>query len=294
MHGDGYHASLTPVQLLAQNPVPATAVPRLRIDAPTLAAPRRFSLGGSGNRPPGWRSALSYKRSVYADDYNNGATIVPTAGKMVPATPEWMNKFVASANLGGFELQVIGDYVGKRCATYTNDLSVPSYLLTSLSVSGKLPLLDGAWLKNARWRLNVSNLTNKQEPLNVVVGASGTYMAAYADVVAPPTRGVIPLSKDERLGAPTALVDDDHNAGLLVHTWTFRPENRYLAANFRDGAGENSRNAAGSVAEMKRYIAAGLDGFFSDDPGLGRLAWSSTHKTARLQKNGVYRANTCG
>ena len=97
-------------------------------------------------------------------------------------------------------------------------------------------------------------------------------MAAYADVVAPPTRGVIPLNKDERLGGQTSLVDDAHQTGLLVHTWTFRPENRYLAADFRDGAGENARNPAGSVAEMKRYIAAGIDGFFSDDPGLGRLA----------------------
>jgi len=97
-------------------------------------------------------------------------------------------------------------------------------------------------------------------------------MAACADVVAPPTRGVIPLGKDERLGAPTSLVDDAHKAGLLLHTWTFRPENCYLAADFRDGAGENARNRAGSIAEMKRYIETGIDGFFSDDPGLGRLA----------------------
>jgi glycerophosphoryl diester phosphodiesterase len=35
---------------------------------------------------------------------------------------------------------------------------------------------------------------------------------------------------------------------------------------------ENARNEAGSVAEMRRYIAEGIDGFFSDDPGLGRIA----------------------
>jgi glycerophosphoryl diester phosphodiesterase len=55
---------------------------------------------------------------------------------------------------------------------------------------------------------------------------------------------------------------------LLLHTWTFRPENRFLAADFRDGNGENARNEAGSVAGNARYI--GRDsGFFSDDPGLG-------------------------
>ncbi|MET3133799.1 glycerophosphoryl diester phosphodiesterase [Oxalobacteraceae bacterium GrIS 1.11] len=97
-------------------------------------------------------------------------------------------------------------------------------------------------------------------------------IAAYADVVAPQHRLVIPVGKDERLLAPTALVDNAHRAGLLVHTWTFRPENRFLAADFRDDKGENARNEAGSVAEMRRYIGAGIDGFFSDDPRLGRLA----------------------
>ncbi|OBV36583.1 glycerophosphodiester phosphodiesterase [Janthinobacterium psychrotolerans] len=97
-------------------------------------------------------------------------------------------------------------------------------------------------------------------------------IAAYADVLAPPTRGVIPLGADQRLASPTSVVDDAHRAGLLLHTWTFRPENRFLAADFRDGNGENARNEAGAVAEMRRYIATGLDGFFSDDPGLGRIA----------------------
>ncbi len=97
-------------------------------------------------------------------------------------------------------------------------------------------------------------------------------IAAYADVLAPPTRGLIPLGADQRLAKPTSVVDDAHQAGLLLHTWTFRPENRFLAADFRDGNGENARNEAGSVAEMRRYIETGLDGFFSDDPGLGRVA----------------------
>lgn len=97
-------------------------------------------------------------------------------------------------------------------------------------------------------------------------------VATYADVLAPPVRAVIPLDKDGRLGEPTSLVKDAHTAGLLVRLWTFRPENRFLAADFRSDAGENARNDAGSVAEMKRYIATGIDGFFTDDPALGRRA----------------------
>jgi hypothetical protein len=120
--------------------------------------------------------AISYNRSKYDDDYSSGTSIVRTAGKSVPGSPEWMNKFVASLNVAETEFQLIGDYVGKRYATYTNDLKVSSYFLMSLGVSGKLPFLNGGWVKNARYRVNVSNLADRKGDLQVVVGAaSGTY-----------------------------------------------------------------------------------------------------------------------
>jgi len=97
-------------------------------------------------------------------------------------------------------------------------------------------------------------------------------IAQYADVVAPNNRMVIPLGADQRLSKPTRLVPDAHEAGLKVHSWTFRPENRFLAAEFRNNSGENSRNESGSVAEIQTYIKAGIDGFFSDDSALGRQA----------------------
>ena len=75
--------------------------------------------------------------------------------------------------------------------------------------------------------------------------------------------------------SPTALVTDARKAGLLVHIWTFRPENYFLAANFRAGADPAFRNEAGSIREIQTYIRAGIDGFFSDDPGLGRRALDS-------------------
>ncbi|MTV39393.1 TonB-dependent receptor [Duganella radicis] len=121
-------------------------------------------------------NALSYNQSKYDDNYVSGKDTVFTAGKKVPGSPEWMDKFVATLTVADTEFQLSGDYVGKRYATYTNDLSVKSYFLTNLGVSGKLAFLNGGWVKNARYRLNVTNLTNKEGDLNVVVGAaSGTY-----------------------------------------------------------------------------------------------------------------------
>jgi hypothetical protein len=121
-------------------------------------------------------NALSYNDSKYDDNYLNGKDTVQTAGKKVPGSPEWMNKTVATLTVADTEFQLIGDYVGKRYATFTNDLSVKSYFLMSLGVSGKLPFMNGGWVKNARYRLNVTNLANREGDLNVVVGAaSGTY-----------------------------------------------------------------------------------------------------------------------
>ncbi|KQQ88095.1 glycerophosphodiester phosphodiesterase [Massilia sp. Leaf139] len=116
-------------------------------------------------------------------------------------------------------------------------------------------------------------LANGSLTYGEMVSAAGLReVARYADVVAPISRAVIPLGPDERLAAPTTLVVDAHRAGLQVVAWTFRPENAFLAADFRDGAGPNARNEAGSIAEMRRYLETGIDGLFSDDTALARKA----------------------
>ena len=97
-------------------------------------------------------------------------------------------------------------------------------------------------------------------------------VALYADVICPATRTVIPLGPDQKLAQPSNIVRDAHAVGLLAMVYTFRPENVFLAADFRDGGAPEKRNEAGSTAEIRRYLATGLDGFFTDDPGLGRRA----------------------
>ena len=112
----------------------------------------------------------------------------------------------------------------------------------------------------------------KQTYADMLTPAGLAQVARYADWLAPATRVIIPLGPDGRLAKPTGVVAAAHAAGLLVGCWTFRPENSYLAADFRNGAGEGARNPVGSVAEIRRYLAEGLDGFFTDDPALGRQA----------------------
>lgn len=124
-------------------------------------------------------------------------------------------------------------------------------------------------------------------PMDVAMAGGGTTyadmltrdglkrIAAYADVVAPDIRAWIPLRADGRLGARNPAIDWAKAAGLQIGGYEFRPENRFLAADFRNNAGDNARNVAGSIAEIHHYLRAGMNGFFTDDPGVGRQAVDS-------------------
>ena len=97
-------------------------------------------------------------------------------------------------------------------------------------------------------------------------------IAKYADAIGPNKLSVIPRSADGKLAAPTALVKDAHAVKLLVHPWTFRPENYFLPSDLRAAGTPATRNDTGAVTEIRAYLDAGIDGFFTDDPALGRKA----------------------
>ncbi|MGY2736788.1 TonB-dependent receptor [Sphingomonas sp. UYP23] len=141
-------------------------------------------------------NAASYNSSTYKSDYTSTASgigaatgrciggvaivsgVVPTCGKQVPGSPKWLNKTVATLNVGPFEAQLIGDYVGRRFATYTNDTSVPSYFLTSLRIGAKLPA-EMAHLSKAELSLNVTNLGDVTGVSTVSIGSATNSYSAY-------------------------------------------------------------------------------------------------------------------
>lgn len=97
-------------------------------------------------------------------------------------------------------------------------------------------------------------------------------IAAHAHVIGPPSRAVIPVTQEGALGAPTSLVRDAHAAGLQVMPYTFRPENHFLPPALWQGDDPRTVHREGSIAEIRAYLAAGIDGFFTDHPAWGRLA----------------------
>lgn len=141
-------------------------------------------------------NATSYNLSKYQSDYSSTATgiggatssciggylvvggVVPTCGKQLPGTPKWMNKSVATLNVGPIEAQLVGDYVGRRYTTYSNDASVGSYFLTSLSVGLDLPA-EMAGMKKAKLSLNVTNLGDIKGWSTISVGSATNSYSAY-------------------------------------------------------------------------------------------------------------------
>jgi len=97
-------------------------------------------------------------------------------------------------------------------------------------------------------------------------------VATYANGIGPEKSLVIPRDAQGNLAAPTALVTHAHAAGLIVHPYTFRPENSFLPKSLRAPGGDATRNPAGMEREVQAFVAAGVDGFFTDDPALGRKA----------------------
>ncbi|GAA0295960.1 TonB-dependent receptor [Sphingomonas oligophenolica] len=108
-------------------------------------------------------NALSYNDSRYMQNYLVGLaqTVVLTADKKVPGSPEWLNKTVVSADYGVFDAQLVGDYMGRRFATFTNDLSAKGYFTLSGRIGATIPLPGGAVVKKLSVSVNVTNITNQ-------------------------------------------------------------------------------------------------------------------------------------
>lgn len=110
-----------------------------------------------------------------------------------------------------------------------------------------------------------SNLTYAQ-----MASANGLKnVAQYAQGVGP--------SKDYILTGPsmnkgTDFVKNAHAAGLKVHPYTLRPENEFMAKDFKCKGSAATRCESGSIKEIQNFIKAGVDGVFTDDPAVARKA----------------------
>lgn len=92
-------------------------------------------------------------------------------------------------------------------------------------------------------------------------------ISRYADQVGFCKDVMIPRNADGTLGQPTSVIRDAHRAGLTVVGWTFRRENNFLPAEFRSST--DPAAPGDLVGEIRTFLRAGMDQFFTDNPDLG-------------------------
>ena len=97
---------------------------------------------------------------------------------------------------------------------------------------------------------------------DLVTPAGLREIATYADGLGAHKDWVLPRDATGATTAPSAVVDDAHDAGLVVHVWTMRDENQFMATDFRRGTDPNAKGDA--RAEIHAFLDAGVDGVFSD------------------------------
>jgi hypothetical protein len=79
-------------------------------------------------------------------------------------------------------------------------------------------------------------------------------VAEYAYGIGADKDLIVPRSATGRLLAANGLVHNAHQAGLVVHAWTFRAENRFLPLDFRLGTGPDLRGDG--IAEYEYSCAS--------------------------------------
>ena len=91
-------------------------------------------------------------------------------------------------------------------------------------------------------------------------------IARYADGIGVEKTLVVTRDASGASAKPTTLIADAHRAGLKIHAWTFRAENAFLPIELRRGGDPAAHGDLAS--ELRSFFALGIDGVFSDHPGI--------------------------
>ncbi len=160
------------------------------------------------------------------------------------------------------------DYRGRDGRAFLQSFETGN--LRVLSRLTQLPLVQLIEAAGAPYDLAQSADTRTYADLVTPKGLEG--IAAYAQCIGPAKSLVIARDGAGKLLQPTSLVADCHAVGLGVHPWTFRAEKDFLPVGLD------------LEAELREFLAAGIDGFFSDQPDVGVCARDAYVKSGRAQR----------
>ena len=162
--------------------------------------------------------------------------------------------------------------VAQLHAAYGNNRDAPVYIqsfevnnLQYLRSKTKLRLIQLLSANGQPYDFQLSGDQRRYQDLARSAGLD--FLKGFVDGIGAHTQLIVP-SDGKRLQAPTALIQEAHARGLAVHGWTFRAENQFLPAELARGS---SPAAPGDMAgQLRVFLEAGMDGFFTDHPDLGR------------------------
>jgi glycerophosphoryl diester phosphodiesterase len=124
------------------------------------------------------------------------------------------------------------------------------------------------------WDFTVSG--DSRTYADLVAPAGLDFVRTYADLVAVCKDLLVPVGSDGSLGSPTRVIADAHARCLPVHAWTFRRENGFLPPDLRSSSDPAAPGDV--VTEIRTFLDAGIDGFFTDNPDLGAEAVEARSK----------------
>jgi glycerophosphoryl diester phosphodiesterase len=159
----------------------------------------------------------------------------------------------------------------KRAPVFVQSFEVGN--LKALNHELKVPLVQLFGAKTTRpYDFVVSGDPRTYEQLATPAGLA--FVATYADGAGPSKDYIVPRdSRNNCSLPPTEFVDDAHDAGLVVHPYTFRAENNFLPCELRSSA--DLAEHGNFAAEVKQFLALGIDGLFTDHPDLAVAARDS-------------------
>lgn len=174
--------------------------------------------------------------------------------------------------VGGLRGEVVTYPEMKHPAYYKEQgLSIEDALADLLEERGLDEEDSPVWVQSFEYPSLVEIDERIDNPVGLNIGGSGEITdadldlyAATLDTVSLDKERVVPRDGDGYLLEPTDVVDRAHERGLEVHVWTFRSENAFLPADFREG--DEDAEWGDHRAEYELFIDLGVDGVFSDHP----------------------------
>ena len=146
-------------------------------------------------------------------------------------------------------------YKGRNAAVYIQSFEVGN--LKALRKKSDLPLIQLLANEGGPADLPQTSYADMVSPNGLKA------IAVYADGIGPDKNMVIPRNILGNLKSPSSLVVEAHASGLKVYPWTFRRENYFLPTDNKSGV--DPRKTGDLAGEINAYLAAGVDGIFTDN-----------------------------